>query len=288
MNNKKSFGILELYQLIMQRKKERDPSSEVYRWLTRGEIPIGKKVVEEAVEAVLASHDSDRERVCSELCDLLFFAFIMASFHDIDVTDIEKKLADRHEKPPKAARSDKTINLSMLDNYRYESRFTVNDMCSKIGLDPEETEQFIKSNQVIIFSHNFRKQTLSQVQRTGIFPRNAKNLKNDLQNDLKVKLALPRDTAPVFTPRRRVQEWIFPVVVITDILVLPLLVSILAADVKEYIDGLSRRKLNLDEVIELDFCVRGNSTGEERWIRIKGKAKQVYQILVFLLESTKQ
>ena len=71
MNSKKSFGIFELYKLIIQRKKEQDTNSQVYRWLTRGEVAIGKKVIEEAVETVLASHDSDKDRVCSELCDLL-------------------------------------------------------------------------------------------------------------------------------------------------------------------------------------------------------------------------
>ena len=289
MNSKKDFGILELYELIMQRKRERDPNSETYKWLIRGEETIGKKLVEEAVEVVRASYKSDKDEVCSELCDMLYFAFIMAAYHGVHLVDIENKLAHRHKNYFQIDNPEKSIDLSSLYNYCSEQRFSISEMCQKIGLSPEKVDRFIKSNQIIIFSHNFTKHSLSRVERIDVFPQTAKSLKNDLQDKkVKVKLALPPDTAPVFSPRRRVQDWMFPVVVITDVLVLPLFIHILAAYTKDFIDSLSSRRLNPDQSIEVEFYVHDTTAGTERRIKLKGKAKQVHQILVSLSEAPKR
>ena len=67
------------------------------RLLLKGPKAIGKKVVEEAGEAVIESVDGNRERFIYEASDLLYHLLVLLESMDVSLADLEKELSFRHK-----------------------------------------------------------------------------------------------------------------------------------------------------------------------------------------------
>ncbi|MBU0567950.1 phosphoribosyl-ATP diphosphatase [bacterium] len=93
----KKFTLADLDAIIAQRKSEPNPGSYTARLLQKGADQIERKVLEEAMEVILESHDGQKERLISELGDLLYHLLVLAAFHNISLSDIEQHLAAKHK-----------------------------------------------------------------------------------------------------------------------------------------------------------------------------------------------
>ena len=90
------FGLRELETLLQDRKGNPQPGSYTCALLASGENRILKKVAEEMVEVVVAVKGEGRERVVSEVADLLYHTLVLLVQQGIPVTEIEAELARRH------------------------------------------------------------------------------------------------------------------------------------------------------------------------------------------------
>lgn len=92
-----TFTLADLAAIIAQRKSKADPESYTVKLLQKGANQIERKVLEEAMEVILESHDGQKERLVSELGDLLYHILVLAAFHNISLCDIEQHLAAKHK-----------------------------------------------------------------------------------------------------------------------------------------------------------------------------------------------
>ena len=88
-----------LYQLILVRRDTGDTSSYVKRLFERGQDLIGKKVIEEAAEVVLASKNGDVPEIVYEMADLWFHALVLLSYHQVHPHEVLRELHRRLGKP---------------------------------------------------------------------------------------------------------------------------------------------------------------------------------------------
>ena len=78
-----------LFATVLERQRSGDPeSSYVARLLSRGVDRVAQKVGEEAVEAVIAAKNADREEVAKELADLWFHTFILLAQQGMTPEDV--------------------------------------------------------------------------------------------------------------------------------------------------------------------------------------------------------
>ena len=63
----------------------------------KGPKVIGKKVGEEAVEAVIEAVDGNRDRFIYEASDLVYHLLVLLESQGVSVQDLEKELALRHK-----------------------------------------------------------------------------------------------------------------------------------------------------------------------------------------------
>ena len=88
----------ELFAIIEQRKNQADTKrSYVASLMARGEKKMNHKIMEEAqelCEAVLASQKAKNHQIY-EICDLIFHIFILASYKNIELTEIKTELERR-------------------------------------------------------------------------------------------------------------------------------------------------------------------------------------------------
>lgn len=85
----------ELYNSIISRKKEMPKGSYVAFLFRDGDDRIVQKVGEEAVEVVIAAKNTSKERIISEVADLLFHLLILLAAKDITLSDISNELERR-------------------------------------------------------------------------------------------------------------------------------------------------------------------------------------------------
>lgn len=89
--------VRSLSALIRKRRQEMPEGSYTTRLLLKGPKAIGKKVVEEAGEAVIESVDGNRERFIYEASDLLYHLLVLMESMDVSLADLEKELSFRHK-----------------------------------------------------------------------------------------------------------------------------------------------------------------------------------------------
>ncbi len=89
--------VRSLSALIRKRRQEMPEGSYTTRLLLKGPKAIGKKVVEEAGEAVIESVDGNRERFIYEASDLLYHLLVLLESMDVSLADLEKELSFRHK-----------------------------------------------------------------------------------------------------------------------------------------------------------------------------------------------
>ena len=62
----------------------------------KGPKAIGKKVVEEAGEAVIEAVDGNRDRFVYEASDLVYHLLVLLESQGVSLSDLERELAFRH------------------------------------------------------------------------------------------------------------------------------------------------------------------------------------------------
>lgn len=85
----------DLYALIKDRKANPVDGSYTNYLFDKGIEKIGKKVGEEAIEAIISASKGDKENTIQELADLFYHAMVMMVQMDITVEDVEDELKKR-------------------------------------------------------------------------------------------------------------------------------------------------------------------------------------------------
>ena len=89
--------VRSLSALIQKRHQEMPEGSYTTRLLLKGPKAVGKKVVEEAGEAVIEAVDGNRDRFIYEASDLLYHLLVLMESMDVSLSDLEKELSFRHK-----------------------------------------------------------------------------------------------------------------------------------------------------------------------------------------------
>ena len=88
--------VRSLSALIKDRHAKLPESSYTSKLFIKGPKAIGKKVVEEAGEAVIEAVDGNRDRFIYEAGDLVYHLLVLLESMDVSLPDLEKELALRH------------------------------------------------------------------------------------------------------------------------------------------------------------------------------------------------
>jgi phosphoribosyl-ATP pyrophosphohydrolase/phosphoribosyl-AMP cyclohydrolase len=89
--------VRSLSALIRKRHQEMPEGSYTTKLFVKGPKVIGKKVGEEAVEAVIEAVDGNRDRFIYEASDLVYHLLVLLESQGVSVQDLEKELALRHK-----------------------------------------------------------------------------------------------------------------------------------------------------------------------------------------------
>ncbi|ARM35311.1 bifunctional phosphoribosyl-AMP cyclohydrolase/phosphoribosyl-ATP diphosphatase HisIE [Legionella longbeachae] len=88
--------IHELIELINERADSQNEHSYTARLLESGISKCAQKVGEEAVEAVIAAVNNDREELVNESADLIFHLFVLLKACELSFYDVLQCLQDRN------------------------------------------------------------------------------------------------------------------------------------------------------------------------------------------------
>ena len=88
--------IRTLQALIQDRHAKMPEGSYTTKLFIKGPKAIGKKVVEEAGEAVIEAVDGKRDRFIYEASDLVYHLLVLLESQDVSLADLERELALRH------------------------------------------------------------------------------------------------------------------------------------------------------------------------------------------------
>mgnify|MGYP000992580932 FL=1 len=90
--------IRELYKIIESRRNSDESTSYTKQLLDRGLDRIIQKVGEESVEVVIAAKNDENDEFIGEVADLVYHLLVLLVAKDIKITDIERRLQERHDK----------------------------------------------------------------------------------------------------------------------------------------------------------------------------------------------
>ena len=90
--------LLELEQVIVNRKNNRSEKSYTSSLFDKGINKIAQKVGEEAVELVIESKDDNKDLFLGEAADLLFHYLILLQAKEYTLNDVIEVLKGRHKK----------------------------------------------------------------------------------------------------------------------------------------------------------------------------------------------
>ncbi len=90
------FSLNGLYDLLVQRNKERPEGSYTTYLFEKGIDKILKKVGEECTEVIVAGKGGERDETVYELADLAYHAMVLMVQMGISVEDVHNELASRH------------------------------------------------------------------------------------------------------------------------------------------------------------------------------------------------
>lgn len=88
----------EVYQVVLDRKKNPVDDSYTCYLFNEGLDKILKKVGEEATEVVIASKNGDKEEIVAEIADLLYHLLVLLNYHEISLNQVYDELASRFKK----------------------------------------------------------------------------------------------------------------------------------------------------------------------------------------------
>ncbi|SDJ69691.1 bifunctional phosphoribosyl-AMP cyclohydrolase/phosphoribosyl-ATP diphosphatase HisIE [Sediminibacillus albus] len=83
---------------VEERKKVRVENSYTNYLFDKGIDKIGKKVIEEAGEVVIAAKNKDKQEIINELSDLLYHSFVLMADQNVSLDDIKSELNRRFSK----------------------------------------------------------------------------------------------------------------------------------------------------------------------------------------------
>ena len=89
--------VRSLSALIQGRHQALPEGSYTTKLFLKGPKAIGKKVVEEAGEAVIEAVDGNRDRFIYEASDLVYHLLVLLEGMDVPLADLEKELSFRHK-----------------------------------------------------------------------------------------------------------------------------------------------------------------------------------------------
>jgi len=89
--------VRSLSALIQGRHQALPEGSYTTRLFLKGPKAIGKKVVEEAGEAVIEAVDGNRDRFIYEASDLVYHLLVLMESMDVSLSDLEKELSFRNK-----------------------------------------------------------------------------------------------------------------------------------------------------------------------------------------------
>ena len=89
--------VRSLSALIQGRHQALPEGSYTAKLFLKGPKVIGKKVVEEAGEAVIEAVDGNRDRFIYEASDLVYHLLVLMESMDVSLSDLEKELSFRHK-----------------------------------------------------------------------------------------------------------------------------------------------------------------------------------------------
>jgi len=85
----------QVFRIIEERKANPSPDSYTSRLLAKGQNQILKKLGEETVEVAIAACGEGRERVVSEVSDVLYHLLVLLAHQDIDLLEVYQELQRR-------------------------------------------------------------------------------------------------------------------------------------------------------------------------------------------------
>ncbi len=94
-----TFTLADLLTLLQDRRAHPQEGSYTCALFAAGENRILKKVAEEAAEVVIATLGEGRERLVSEIADLVYHTLVLLVQQGITWDEIEAELARRHSAP---------------------------------------------------------------------------------------------------------------------------------------------------------------------------------------------
>ncbi len=83
---------------VEERKTERVENSYTNYLYDKGVDKIGKKVIEEAGEVVIAAKNNNKQELTNEVSDLLYHTFVMMANQGVSLEDIKQELSNRFAK----------------------------------------------------------------------------------------------------------------------------------------------------------------------------------------------
>ena len=90
--------INELYEVIKDRKENRDESSYTSYLFNRGIDKILKKLGEECTEVIISAKNNSKEEQVLEIGDLIYHLLVTMAEMDISIEDVEEELKNRRKK----------------------------------------------------------------------------------------------------------------------------------------------------------------------------------------------
>ncbi len=90
--------LLDLEELIYDRKEEMPDGSYTTYLFDKGIDKIAQKVGEEAVETVIESKNKKKKKLVGEAADLLFHLMVLLAEREISLKKVVKRLKKRHNK----------------------------------------------------------------------------------------------------------------------------------------------------------------------------------------------
>jgi phosphoribosyl-ATP pyrophosphohydrolase/phosphoribosyl-AMP cyclohydrolase len=98
MNKEKIMFLIQLQELIEQRKEELPDNSYTTELFKKGINKIAQKVGEEAVELVIEAKDNNKDLFLNEAADLIYHLLVLLSEKNCSITDVMSILEKRHNK----------------------------------------------------------------------------------------------------------------------------------------------------------------------------------------------
>ena len=90
--------LAQLYDVIKDRKEQKEEGSYTSYLFKNGIDKILKKVGEECSETIIAAKNANKDDVINETADLIYHLNVMLCALDIDVRDVEENLRARRQK----------------------------------------------------------------------------------------------------------------------------------------------------------------------------------------------